>query len=98
VRQAEKYRRQEGRGPGIVRSLIQVSWHTHGSANIPVMPGPAWRLTQLDLVGDFVLEADAAKRQYHLRRQLLAAFQAAARDRLTHRLFNLALRGDSDLL
>ena len=43
-------------------------------------------------------EADAIKRQHDLRRQPFVSLDAAARNRLAHRLLDLALRGDADLL
>ena len=39
-------------------------------------------------------EADAAEGEDHFRRQLLVALEAAGRDRVAHRLFDLALRGE----
>jgi hypothetical protein len=51
-----------------------------------------------DLVGDLMGEVDAAEGENHLGRQLLIALEAAARDRVADRLFDLALRGDADLL
>src|ERR1700761_1793348 len=55
-------------------------------------------LPQLDLVADLMREADAADGQHDFRRQLLVAFQVAGGERITHRLLDLALRGDADLL
>src|ERR1700761_1426798 len=55
-------------------------------------------LPQLDLVADLMREADAADGQHDFRRQLLVAFEAAGRERIAHRLLDLALRGDADLL
>src|ERR1700754_810444 len=55
-------------------------------------------LSQFDLVRNFVTETDAADGQHHLRRQFLMTLQAAAVDRITHSLLDLALRGDADLL
>src|SRR5258708_6937682 len=60
--------------------------------------GEGKQLPQLDLVGDFVREADAAERQHHFGRQLFMALETAAGDRVAHRLFDFALRGDADLL
>src|SRR4051794_29010612 len=54
-------------------------------------------LPQLDLVADLVGQADAADGQHDFRRQLLVTLQAAARERVAHRLLDLALRGDADL-
>src|SRR5437879_2543372 len=43
-------------------------------------------------------EADAAEGEDHLGRQFFVALEAAARDRVAHRLLDFALRGDADLL
>src|SRR4249920_3441608 len=43
-------------------------------------------------------EADAADGQNHLCRQLLITLELAGRDGVAHGLFDLALRGDADLL
>src|SRR5579872_211500 len=67
-------------------------WHTDMTRR---PPGQAC-LAQFDLVLDLVRQADAAKRENHLRRQLLMALETAARDRVAHRLFDFALRGDAD--
>src|SRR5581483_2598807 len=64
----------------------------------PISGEASAQLPQLDLVRDLMAQADAADGQHHLRRQLLMAFQAAGRERLAHRLLDLALRGDADLL
>src|ERR1700758_3646213 len=50
------------------------------------------------LVADLMRETDAADGQHHFCRQLLMALQAAGRERVAHRLLDLALRGDADLL
>src|SRR6185312_13634605 len=60
--------------------------------------GKRSRLAQLDLVGDLVRKRDAADGQHHLRRQFLVALQRAGLDGVAHGLFDLALRGDADLL
>src|ERR1700746_1489293 len=55
-------------------------------------------LAQLDLVGDLMRQADAAERENHFGRQLFVALETAGFHRVAHRLFDLALRGDADLL
>src|ERR1700744_4520087 len=52
----------------------------------------------LDLVRDLGAQADAADGEHDLRRQLLVALETASRERVAHRLLDLALRGDADLL
>src|SRR5690348_12176969 len=51
-----------------------------------------------DLVADLMHEADAAHGQHHLGRQLLVSPQTAVGECVAHRLLDLALRGDTNLL
>src|ERR1700738_5057074 len=70
-------------------------------ATLPTRGGGIQRtpcLTEFDLVGARGGEVDAAEGENHFGRQLLVALEAAARDRVAHRLLDLALRGDADLL
>src|SRR3954463_8524687 len=53
---------------------------------------------QFDLFGNLVGQADAAERQYHFRRQLFIPLETAGGDRVAHRFFDFALRGDADFL
>src|ERR1700704_107985 len=55
-------------------------------------------LTEFDLVGDLVRKIDAADGENHFGRQFFVALETAGSDGVAHRLFNLALRGDADLL
>src|SRR5688572_8649444 len=48
-------------------------------------------LTQRDFFGDLVRQVDAADGQHHFGRQLFVALEAAGRDRVAHRLLDLAL-------
>src|SRR5689334_16128109 len=43
-------------------------------------------------------QADASDGEHHLGRQLFITLELAGGDRVAHRLFDLALRGDADLL
>src|SRR5882757_8424418 len=51
-------------------------------------------LPQLDLVGDLMGQVDAADGENHFGREFFVALEAAARDRVAHRLLDFALRGD----
>src|ERR1700694_2064805 len=53
-------------------------------------------LTQFDLVGDVMRQADAADGQNNLGRQLLVALESSGLDRIADRLFDFALRCDAD--
>src|SRR4030088_606371 len=55
-------------------------------------------LTEFDLVGDLVRKIDAADGENHFGRQFFVALETAGSDGVAHRLFDLALRGDADLL
>src|SRR5580704_12235387 len=53
---------------------------------------------ELDVALDLDRKADAVERQDHFHRQSLVALELAAGDGFAHRLLDLALRGDADLL
>src|SRR5712675_331376 len=52
-------------------------------------------LTQFDLVGDLMREADAAHGQNHFGLQFFMAHETAGLHGVAHRLFDFALRGDA---
>src|SRR4051812_30570009 len=58
----------------------------------------AQQLAQFDLSCNLMREIHSADRQHNLRRQLFMALEAAGGQRVAHRFFDFALRGDADFL